>query len=321
MNRTTDIMIEKYRPSNLNEIIGQNVIVNRLKGYVNDGNMPHLMLAGPAGVGKTSSAICLAKELYGAGWRMNFKELNASDSRGIDVVRNTIKEYASLQSLGDVEFKIVFLDEADNLTKDAQAALRRTMERFTASCRFILSCNYSSKIIEPIQSRCAVYRFKRISNQDIINKCKDICYKESIKISNEALDAIAYVSEGDLRKAIGLLDSSYISNTKNDYIHVSDIYEISNIVHPHIIKDIVTKALKGEFFGALVIVEKLWLDGLVVSDIMKGMMNEVMDMNIEDRMKVDIVERIGETDFRINEGANELIQMKWLIASIAKIGS
>lgn len=316
-----DILIEKYRPSNLSEIIGQSAIVNRLKGYVNDSNMPHLLFAGSSGVGKTTSAIALAKELYGNVWRSDFKELNASDSRGIDVIRGTVKEYASVQSMGDVEFKIVFLDEADNLTRDAQAALRRTMEQFTSSCRFILSCNYSSKIIEPIQSRCAVYRFKRISNQDIINKCKDICYKENIKINDEALEAISYVSEGDLRKAIGLIDSSHISNTKNDYINVSDIYEIANMVHPHIIKDIITKSLKGEFFGALVIVEKLWLDGLVVSDIMKGMMKEVMDMNIKDKMKVDIIERIGETEFRISEGSNELIQMKTLIASIVRIGS
>lgn len=283
--------------------------------------MPHLLFSGPQGIGKTTSAIVLAEELYGVDRKSNFMELNSSDERGIDVIRNKVKEYASVQSLGNIDFKIILLDEADNLTRDAQAALRRTMEQFTSSCRFILSCNYSSKIIEPIQSRCSVYRFKRISNQDIIRKCNDICYKEGIKISNEALEAIAYVSEGDLRKAIGLIDSSHISNTENDHIQVSDIYEIANMVHPHIIKDIITKSLKGEFFGALVIVEKLWLDGLVVSDIMKVMMKEVMDMNINDKLKVDIIERIGECEFRISEGSNELIQMKWLISSLVKLGS
>jgi len=148
-----DILIEKYRPHNLSEVIGQDLIIKRLKKYVETKNMPHLLLSGSAGTGKTSTSIALAKELYEKGWQSNFMEINASDERGIDVIRNRVKDYAAVSSIGNIPFKIIFLDEADALTNDAQGALRRTIEKYTSSCRFILSCNYSSKIIEPIKSR------------------------------------------------------------------------------------------------------------------------------------------------------------------------
>lgn len=314
-----DILIEKYRPGKLDEVLGQDKIVNRLKGYVVDKNMPHLLFAGSPGNGKTSSAICLAKELYGAGWRSDFKELNGSDQRGIDVIRGVVKEFASVESMSVVGFKIILLDEADSLTKDAQAALRRTMEQYSSSCRFILTCNYSSSIIEPIQSRCAVFRFKRLSNDDIIKRCKYICNLEEIRIEDGALEAIAFVSEGDCRKAIGILDSCRMGDI--EIIKVCDIYDMAGNVEPVILRDIIKKALSREFFASLVVVEKVILDGLSSNEILKGTMKEVLNMNIDDRLKVDIVEKIGECEFRISEGSNELIQLKWLIASMVKLGS
>ena len=153
-----EIWTEKYRPKNLDEVVGQKHVTERLKAYVSSNNMPHLLLTGPAGTGKTTCSLALAKEMFGDEWKGNFIELNASDERGIDVVRGKIKEFARTAPLGSAEFKIIFMDEADALTSDAQAALRRTMEKFSKICRFILSCNYSSKIIDPIQSRCAVFR-------------------------------------------------------------------------------------------------------------------------------------------------------------------
>ena len=158
MEENHTIWIEKYRPQKLADIVGQDEIVERLSSYVKNGNLPHLLFTGSAGVGKTTAAVTLAREFFRDSWQMNFRELNASDERGIDVVRNQIKQFARTTPLGEATFKILFLDEADALTTDAQAALRRTMESYAQTCRFILSCNYSSKIIDPIQSRCAIYR-------------------------------------------------------------------------------------------------------------------------------------------------------------------
>ena len=159
--------VEKYRPQSLDDIVGQEHIINRLKKYVGEESMPNLMFTGPAGVGKTTTALALVKSILGEYWRQNFLELNASDARGIDTVRNDIKNFCRLKPVG-APFRIIFLDEVDNMTKDAQHALRREMEMYTKTASFILSCNYSSKIIDPIQSRCAIFRFAPIKGEEVV---------------------------------------------------------------------------------------------------------------------------------------------------------
>src|SRR3989339_275433 len=188
----------------LSEIVGQREISKRLESYAKNRNLPNLLFSGPAGVGKTTSAIALAKELFAQTFQQNFLELNASDSRGIDVVRGEIKDFSRTLAF-NTNFKIIFLDESDALTQDAQQALRRTMEKFARTCRFVLSCNYSSRIIEPIQSRCVVFRFKPLGSKEMIARLKEIAEKEGAKIDEKALDAIIYVSMGDMRKAINVL--------------------------------------------------------------------------------------------------------------------
>ena len=178
-----EIWIEKYRPEKLDDIAGQDEIVRRLKSYVKTRNLPHLLFSGPPGVGKTAASISIVREIYGEGWRNNFIELNASDERGIDIIRHKVKDFARMAPLGDADFKVIFLDEADALTNDAQSALRRTMERYSATTRFILSCNYSSKIIEPIQSRCAVYRFRALSGEAIGKRISYIAAEENLVVS------------------------------------------------------------------------------------------------------------------------------------------
>jgi replication factor C small subunit len=309
------ILIEKYRPDKLDEIIGQDLITQKLKLYVLVKNMPHLMFAGFHGTGKTSSALCLAKEMYGVEWRANFLELNSSDERGIDVVREKIKDYAGSTGIGERgHFKILLLDEVDNMTRDAQNALRRIMEVYTSSCRFILSCNYISKIIEPLISRCQLYRFRRIQNSDIILRLKYICSVEQIKYEDTGLEAIAYVADGDLRKAIGLLDSS------RQAVTVETVYDISLMVDPIVLRDAIKKALSREFFLSLQIIDNLVNDGIDTRNILRQMSLEVMNINIDDKMKSNIIREIAETDFQIAEGADERIQLKGLIASIVGIG-
>jgi replication factor C small subunit len=308
---------EKYRPQKLDDIIGQDAIIKRLKASVERGNIQHLLFSGSAGVGKSSASIALAKELFGNDWKSNFKELNASDDRGIDIIRIQVKEFAGAQSLGKAGFKIILLDEADSLTKDAQNALRRIMERYSRVCKFILSSNYQSKIIEPIQSRCAVYKFSRISESDMKKQLLKICDLESITIDNAALEAICYVAEGDMRKAVNTLETAYLMGNN---ITIDSIYKSTGILHPEVIIDFIKTSLMGERAAFDLLDIMLYEKGLAGIDILKGMFKEVMNMNIKDRQMVDIIDVIGDVDFRISEGANEAIQMKWLIARIMKLG-
>jgi len=246
--------------------------------------------------------------------------LHNSDDRGIDVIRENVKKYANVQSIGDVEFKIIFLDEADALTKDAQGALRRTMEKYSNSCRFILSCNYSSKIIAPIQSRTAVYRFKRLSKEAIIERCKYIAKQEKINITQEALESIAYIVEGDCRNAINMLDTAKAS-TESDIITINDVYQVSTLIDSKIINDIIKKALSGNFLESKLMIDDLLMNGLSPQDITKQMTDRAMDLDIDQKMLADLVDIIGETDWRIDQGQNENMGCNQMIANIVQLGS
>src|SRR4030042_2886004 len=203
-----EMWAEKYRPKRLDDMVDQKTIVERLKSFVKSRNVPHCIFAGPPGTGKTTAALCLARDLYGDGYREHLLELNASDERGIDVVRDTVKTFARVKSIGEIPFKIMILDEADNMTSDAQQALRRTMERYTETCRFIMCANYSGKIIEPIQSRCAPFRFSHLPRKEQDEYLNTITAKEQIKLTVDGLDAIFEVCGGDLRKAINTLQAA-----------------------------------------------------------------------------------------------------------------
>jgi replication factor C small subunit len=314
-----DIWVEKYRPKNLSQVVGQDDIVARLKGYVKVENLPHLLFAGPAGTGKTTCAIALARELYSDGWRQRFLELNASDERGIGVVRTKIKEFARTASMGDQLFKIIFLDEADALTPEAQAALRRTMERYTQTCRFILSCNYSSRIIEPIQSRCAVFRFRPIKQEDMAKHLRNIAAKEGLKVTDDGLDALIYISEGDMRKGINSLQVASSLGTKID---AETLYKVTSTARPDEVKALIETALGGDFLKARGALDDLLLQyGLSGEDIIRQIHRSVFDTGIPDRLKVQLVDHIGEVEFRMVEGANERIQLEALLAHLVSVGA
>lgn len=307
------IWTEKYRPKTFNEITGQEKIVARVSSFVKSKNIPHLLFAGPAGVGKTTLSLVIARELFGENWRQNFLETNASDERGIDIVRNKIKDFARTKAIGNVPFKIIYLDECDALTREAQQALRRTMENYATTCRFILSCNYSSKIIDPIQSRCAVFRFKPLEKEAMKSLIEKITKKEKINIDDASIDAIYDLSEGDARKAENILQScSSVSKHISEFL----IYEIASAAQPKEIKQALEAALNRDFLSAKnQLLDTMLKHGMSGLDIIKQIQKEVWNLNIEDEKKLRLVEKCGEIEFRMVEGSDEFLQIEALIAS------
>ena len=259
-----EIWLEKYRPQTLDEVVGHEAIIERLKSYVERDDLNHMLFAGPAGVGKTTSSIAIARELYGEDWEQQFLELNASDERGIDVVRERVKSFART-SFGGPSYRIIFLDEADALTAEAQAALRRTMEQFSNNVRFILSCNYSSQIIDPIQSRCTVFRFAPLSEEAV--------------------------------------------------------YTVTATARPEEVEEMVAAAVAGDFPKARATLDTLLTDvGMAGGDIIDQLHRSAWEFDLDDRAVVRLLERLGEADYRIAEGANEQVQLEALLAALSLDG-
>ncbi len=313
-----DVWVEKYRPRTLADVVGQEEAVERLQAYVKSRNVPHLMFAGPPGTGKTTSAIALARDLYGDDWQGRFLELNASDERGIGVVRGKIKEFARVGTAEHSGFKIVFLDEADALTHDAQSALRRTMERYTATTRFILSCNYSSKIIDPIQSRCAVFRFRPLTTDQVKKYIRKIAKAESVEVTQDGLDALVFIARGDLRKVVNTLQ---VAAALGDKVDADTIYKTTSTARPDEVKKLLETALEGEFMAARNVLDDLLMEyGLSGEDIIRQIHRSVFDLTVPDAVKVKLIDRVGEIEFRLVEGSNERIQIEALLAHFVLAG-
>ena len=312
----TQIWIEKFRPKLFEELIGQENIVKRIKALVEQKNLPHMLFAGSAGTGKTSCALIVARELFKENIQDNFLELNASDNRGIDTIRLTVKDFARTKSIKDVPFKIILLDECDSLTKEAQQALRRTMESFSNTCRFILSCNYSSKIIEPIQSRCVVFRFKPLIKENIISLVKKIASSENLKIDDKTIETLYTISEGDLRKLENILQTSAaLSKNITDEL----IYEVISEAKPKEIKELIETAVAGKFLEARDKLLDIMLNhGLSGLDVIKQIQKELLDIKIDDQKRLEFIEKCGEIEFRLVEGSDEFIQLECLLASFSK---
>lgn len=312
MEENHTIWIEKYRPIRLADIVGQDEIVERLSSYVRTKNLPHLLFTGTAGVGKTTAAVTLAREIFGESYQMNFRELNASDERGIDVVRNQIKQFARTTPLGDATFKILFLDEADALTTDAQAALRRTMESYAQTCRFILSCNYSSKIIDPIQSRCAIYRFRPLSPDAVQEEVRRIAKRESLDVTPDGMEAIVYIAQGDMRKAINALQGAAIVNRQ---ISAATVYAITSTAKPKEIDELLALSLRGDFDGAESLLSHLMHErGIAPNELINQCYRALLKRDMDRSLKVQLIDHLGEADFRLSEGADADIQMEALLA-------
>ena len=311
---------EKYRPQTLDEMWNQTEIVSRLKNFVKDRNLPHLLFVGPAGVGKTTSILALARDLYGQGYQSFILELNASDERGINVIRDKVKNFARTAAISsEVPFKILIMDEADSLTSAAQHALRRTMEMYTRTCRFCLIGNYSENIIEPIQSRCSIFRFAPLSEEDMRGWISTIARKEGVKLVEEGLDAIYEAAMGDLRKATNLLQAAAAS--QGSEVDDIAIYSVLGRVSPGKVREMINLGLKGEFLEAREVLRGLLIDeGLAADDIIRIVYSEVLRLGIPECWKVKLSDAIGEIDYRLTQGARPEIQLSALVARLALAG-
>src|SRR3989338_8594862 len=313
------IWTEKYRPKDFSEIKGQKDIVKRIKAFVEQQNIPHLLFAGPAGVGKTTLALIIAKKLFGDSWHQNYMDLNASDERGIDIIRIKVKDFARTKAMGDVPYKIIFLDECDALTREAQQALRRTMENYTQNCRFILSANYSSKIIDPIQSRCVMFRFKLLDKKEIFAIMESIEKEEKIKINEKAKEALYTICEGDCRKLENILQSSaaIAEHITEDLVH-----SMASVAKPKEIREVLELALKNKFIEARNKLLGLMLNyGLAGIDVIKQIQKEILDLNLDNKSKMILIEKCGEIEFRMTEGSDEFVQLEALLSQFTLVGS
>ncbi len=318
-SREFEVWAEKYRPRDFGDVVGQKPIVEHVKAFVDNRNIPHMLFSGPAGCGKTTLALIIAQKMFGKSWRENFLDLNASDERGIDVIRHKVKDFARTKSLSDIPFKIIYLDEADALTTEAQNALRRTMENYAHTARFILSCNYSSKIIEPIQSRCAVFRFRVIAGEEIEKHSKEIAHAEKVKISESGLKAIAEISRGDMRKAINLLQTA--ATSKSGEISEKAVFEIAARARPADVREMLDLATNGNFAGAREkLLDLVVTQGLSGEDLIAEIHRQIFDLDVSEQDKVRLVEKTGEYDFRLSEGASDLIQLEALLAQFLLVG-
>lgn len=312
----SQIWVDKYRPKTFSEIVGQDFFVKRVSAFLESKNLPHLLFAGSPGTGKTTTALVVARELYGEhGTKGNFLELNASDDRGIDVIRNQIKEFAKLKSLADVPYKIICLDEADSLTKDAQQALRRTMEKYSHSCRFILACNEMAKIIDPIQSRCVIFKFKSLADEPLMNLLDRIANDEGLSFSDGAKEFLIEISSGDVRRLINSLQAaaSIDSNVTVDLLN-----EVCDFVNPKEVEEMILYAKEGDFFKARDVMIKLrTIRGLSGLEILKEIYRVILKVDIDPKTKVKFIDRIASVEFRLVEGSDEELQLEALLAMMS----
>ncbi|KAJ3275504.1 replication factor C subunit 4 [Terramyces sp. JEL0728] len=309
--------IEKYRPKLLHDIVGNEETVQRLSVIAKDGNMPNLIISGAPGIGKTTSILCLAHELLGDNYKEAVLEMNASDERGIDIVRNRIKMFAQKKvTLPAGKHKIVILDEADSMTTAAQQAMRRTMEIYSSTTRFALACNLSTKIIEPIQSRCAILRYTRLADLQILTRLVQICDCEKVNYTNEGLEAIVFTAEGDMRQAVNNLQSTH---SGFGFVSPENVYKVCDQPHPVAVQTIIKSCIECKVEDALSLLEALWAKGYSAVDIVTTLFKVTKAIEMPEFLRLEYIKEIGMCHIRLLEGCHSLLQISSLVAKLCSL--
>lgn len=310
--------VEKYRPKVLKDVVGNKDTIERLQVIAEDGNMPHLIISGLPGIGKTTSIHCLARELLGDSYGEAMLELNASDDRGIEVVRNKIKQFAQKKvQLPPGRHKIIILDEADSMTPGAQQALRRTMEIYSNTTRFAFACNQSNKIIEPLQSRCAILRYSRVDDHEVLSRLLQIVKAENVKYADSGLEALIFTAEGDMRQAINNLQSTV---SGFGFVDGDNVFKVVDQPHPAVIRDMLVLANNGDIDEALRCLNGLWDKGYSAIDIVTTSFRVIKSLDeISEDRRLDIIREIGITHMRVLEGVATYLQIAGLLSRVSSL--
>merc|ERR1712060_659964 len=306
--------LEKYRPVSMKDVVGNTDTVGRLEVLASQGNMPNLILAGPPGTGKTTSVLALARTLLGDAFKEAVLELNASDDRGIDVVRNRIKAFAQKKvTLPPGRHKIVVLDEADSMTSGAQQAMRRTMEIFSGTTRFALACNTSEKIIEPIQSRCAILRFSKLTNEQVLKRLVEVLELEGAPSNDGGLEALLFTAEGDMRQA---LNNAQATHAGFGFISSENVFKVCDQPHPLLVKEALRACVSADFQKASDIVEQLWNDGYSGLDVVGAFFRLTKFEEMGEGLKLEFIKEIGNAHMRVLDGVDSMLQLTGLVAKM-----
>lgn len=308
--------VEKYRPTNLSDVAAHKDIVDTIDRLTGENRLPHLLLYGPPGTGKTSTILAVARKLYGAQFQNMILELNASDDRGIDVVRNQIQDFASMQSISfgaKLNVKLIILDEADAMTKDAQFSLRRIIEKYTKSTRFCLICNYVSKIIPALQSRCTRFRFAPLEPIHVTERLRFIIKEEGLTVTEGGVKAVVRLAAGDMRKALNILQSTQMASP-----HVTEeaVYQCTGNPMPKDVQAICHWLLNESFTTAYENIQEMKSNkGLALVDIVKELLAFVFEISMPPETRAQVVEALADIEYRLAFGTSEKLQLGALISA------